>query len=389
MTYLILISSFLALFLSILVLFKKRRSYSDNLLFAWLLFIALHTVLEYLQLYNSEQNYPFPRLIGVTFSFPAIHPILIFLYILSYIRPGTRNSKVLWHIVPVIVLNIVFIKTFYLKTGPEKIITFNNALLGTGYDDKPLELSTYLVICITMGYLIACFWFLQKHIKSVRNQFSTLEGKDLKWLRRLLYSATIILLISILFELTTNYFNITSQNIDNTIIYLSLTAGLFYLGLCGIRQTDIFVDFEPVEKEVRYSRTLITDQSGKRNGENIIDSDDDNRRKLDRLIRFMEEEKPYLDSTLNLAMLSKQIGFKPHFLSHLVNEFGGKNFFDFVNSYRIEEFKLRAGQPANQNYTLISIAYDCGFNSKATFNRVFRNYTRQTPSDYFHSLHRS
>lgn len=386
MTYMILISSFLALFLSVLVLFKKKRSYSDNLLFVWLLFIALHTALEYFQLYNSDHNYPFTWLIGITFSFPAIHPIIILLYILSYIRPRTRNSRALWHIVPIIVVNLVLLKTFYLKTGSQKIIIYNNALMGTGYNDKPLELSTYLVMCITIGYLIASFWFLQKHIRSAQNQFSTLEGKDLRWLRRLLYSAAIILLISILFEFTTNYFNVTSQNIDNTIIYLSLTVGLFYLGLSGIKQTDIFVDFEPVEEDIPYSISLSKSQPGKLKGEFSINPEEMDRKRFDRLIRYMKEEKPYLDSTLNLSTLSKQLGLKPHLLSYLVNEFGGKNFFDFVNSYRIEEFKLRAGQPSSHNYTLLSIAYDCGFNSKATFNRVFRKYTGQTPSDYFQKM---
>ena len=386
MTYLILLSSFLAFFLSILVLFKKKRSYSDNLLFVWLLFIALHTALEYFQLFNSGHNYPFPWLIGITFSFPAIHPIIIFLYILSYIRPGYGNSGALWHLVPVVIINLVLLKTFYLKTGPQKIIIYNNALLGIGYDDKPLELSTYLVMCITIGYLIACFWFLQKHIRNVRNQFSTLEGKDLRWLRRLLYSAAIILLISIIFEFSTNYFNITSQNIDNTIIYFSLTAGLFYLGLSGIRQTDIFVDNVPFEVEATNTLAIEAENRELANGEIRIDSDDIDRKKFDRLIRYMEEKKPYLDCTLNLNALAKQLGFTPHILSYLVNEFGGKNFFDFVNSYRIEEFKLKAGQPGSHNYTLLSIAYDCGFNSKATFNRVFRAYTGQTPSDYFHKI---
>ena len=92
---------------------------------------------------------------------------------------------------------------------------------------------------------------------------------------------------------------------------------------------------------------------------------------------------------LSLKEVADELRIPINQLSHIINGQIGKNFFDFVNSYRVEEFKSRASQPDYQNYTLISIAYDSGFNSKATFNRVFKNYTGQTPSDFYHSIRRS
>lgn len=386
MTYLILISSCLAFFLAILVVFKKRRSYSDWLLFSWLIFIALHTGLEYFQLYNAEHGYPFPWVIGITFSFTAVHPILIFVYILSTIQPSSRNRRIFWHLLPVVLVNLALVLTFYLKTPSEKIRIFENALMGIGYDDMGVELTTYLVLSLTFGYLIANIYLLRRHSRVIRNQFSTLEGKDLKWLRKLLYSAAFVLLISILFEVTNNYLNISSPGTSNTIIYFSLAAGLFYLGLSGIRQTDIFVESDPSLEVLSDSVKQTRQTPSNKMLEDPAVSDQENRRKYEKLLDFMQTEKPFLDSNLNLAMLSGQLGYKTHLLSHLINDYGGRNFFDFVNSYRIEEFKRMVGQPEQRKYTLISIAYDCGFNSKATFNRVFRSFTGLSPSDYFNSL---
>ena len=71
-----------------------------------------------------------------------------------------------------------------------------------------------------------------------------------------------------------------------------------------------------------------------------------------------------------------------------VNKKVGKNFYDFVNQYRLEEFKRLLSDPKNRNLTLLSLAIDCGFNSKSSFNRHFKKVTGQTPSQYFAALKR-
>ena len=100
----------------------------------------------------------------------------------------------------------------------------------------------------------------------------------------------------------------------------------------------------------------------------------------------MRTEKPYLEPSLSLPMLAEKLDTKAHLLSKIINTKAACNFFDFVNSYRIEEFKSELQNPDNKNYTLISIAYGCGFNSKTAFNRVFKNHTGITPSEYFNSI---
>ena len=72
----------------------------------------------------------------------------------------------------------------------------------------------------------------------------------------------------------------------------------------------------------------------------------------------------------------------PHVLSKVINEGYGRNFFDFINQLRIDELKVRLNDPRFRSYTLLSMAFEVGFNSKTAFNRSFKKLTNQTPSEY-------
>jgi AraC-like DNA-binding protein len=96
----------------------------------------------------------------------------------------------------------------------------------------------------------------------------------------------------------------------------------------------------------------------------------------------METGKPYLDPDLSLPQLSDNLDIPVHYLSQVINGRYGLNFHDFVNRYRVEEFKEKVGSAEFVNFTLLGIAFECGFNSKSAFNRVFRQFTGVTPSQY-------
>ena len=101
-----------------------------------------------------------------------------------------------------------------------------------------------------------------------------------------------------------------------------------------------------------------------------------------RLLAFMEKEKPYLDAELTIQDLSAKINISKHHLTEILNNGQGKNFFTFINEYRIEEVKRKLSDPAFDHLTILGIAYDCGFNSKSSFNTLFKQYTGYTPSDF-------
>ncbi len=97
---------------------------------------------------------------------------------------------------------------------------------------------------------------------------------------------------------------------------------------------------------------------------------------------YLENEKPYLNETLCRASLSGALGITPNNLSQVLSQSLNTNFYDLLNRYRVEEVKKRLVDPRYENYKIIAIAYDCGFSSKAVFNKVFKKITNTNPSDY-------
>jgi len=100
----------------------------------------------------------------------------------------------------------------------------------------------------------------------------------------------------------------------------------------------------------------------------------------------MEDEKPYLDNRLSLKQLAELIDLTTNHLSQIINEKLNKNFFDFINEYRIKEVKQNLSNPKLQHYTLLAIAFQSGFNSKSSFNDIFKKNTGLTPSEYQKNL---
>lgn len=106
---------------------------------------------------------------------------------------------------------------------------------------------------------------------------------------------------------------------------------------------------------------------------------------LMKLDTLMKSEKPYRNPELSVADLSEMLGTKSHILSKVINECFEKNFRDFVNKYRVEEFIALANTVEYKRYTFLALAQEVGFNSKSTFNLAFKKLTNQNPRDYFKS----
>ncbi len=106
----------------------------------------------------------------------------------------------------------------------------------------------------------------------------------------------------------------------------------------------------------------------------------------ERLDETMKVEKCYLNPDLNLSGFSKIVNLHPNKVSAIINTVIGLSFRDFVNSYRIDEFKLRAETYDLKSKTILSLAYDSGFNSKASFNRAFKKFCKVSPAEYLDNI---
>ena len=99
----------------------------------------------------------------------------------------------------------------------------------------------------------------------------------------------------------------------------------------------------------------------------------------DKLLDLMEKDKVYLDATLSLRALAKQIDLHPNKLSWLINDMQEQNFNQFINAYRIVHFKNLALNPNNAHLSIMGLAYESGFNSKTVFNTYFKKSTGISP----------
>ncbi len=100
------------------------------------------------------------------------------------------------------------------------------------------------------------------------------------------------------------------------------------------------------------------------------------------ILEVMKEEKPYLDPDLRLAELASKLGMSTSHFSEVLHYCFKENFYNFINFYRVLEAQELMKKPHYKETKIIAIAFDAGFKSKTTFNRVFKNYTGQTPSEY-------
>jgi AraC-like DNA-binding protein len=161
-------------------------------------------------------------------------------------------------------------------------------------------------------------------------------------------------------------------------LFLSLSVFVILIGYFGLKQKVVFsaddtkIKTESSKPVTRYAGSRLTESESSRHAE--------------KLSLHMTASKPYLNPELSLSQLADELGMSNHILSQVINEKFGLNFFDFVNGYRVEEFKLRASDPEYNNLSLLGLALDCGFNSKSAFNRIFKQKTGLTPSQYKKTL---
>ena len=122
------------------------------------------------------------------------------------------------------------------------------------------------------------------------------------------------------------------------------------------------------------------EESQKYQGSSLSETDKDNL--LGRVLQHTQESKPYLEPNLTIEEFANQLGVNRYYISQVVNERLEQNFSDFINAYRVRETQALLRDPARQHLKILAIAYEAGFNSKTSFNTVFRKFTGMSPSQY-------
>lgn len=366
----------LAFFLWSLLLTKKSKPLADKILAAWLLIIGVHLWLFYLFWTGTMDDHP--KILGFAQPLPLVHGPLLLMYVWSQMRRQFRLQWVhLLHFIPALAMAGMMIP-FVWATNTE-VQTFAQAFQS---GQTPWFWNIFGLMTQFSGLIYAtyCLVLLRKHRENIHNWFAFEKDINLDWLRYLIWGILGIWLavaIGIGLEVMVQISLPVSRDV---IIFSAVTLFVFFLGFFGIQQGLIYSTKVETEQSALQVKAEATEVLA---GPNISQkAQEEQSQTLQKVRSHMEETRLYLEPRLSLPQLAEQVGMSTHQLSQLINEQSGHNFYQFVNEYRIEAFKKLALDPEYSHMTLLALALECGFNSKSTFNDVFRKVTNKTPSAF-------
>lgn len=352
------IGAFNALFLSIYIWFQRNKNTIPNLLLSiFLVFTAFRIIRLLLTDFqdNFDLDFKLP-LFYYSISVSSLVGPLMYLY-LRFVSIKNLKFKTLdlLHFLPFL---FIFLAQYYLA--------FKGRYNLTVYIGKHLLVLTQFLI-----YILVSFRFYKK------NQQRLNEGENPKDMANILIFRNITIIFSILWILdvfdviliissvqifTFSYLNIYYSHSPEPFFYSILTYYMLFVELKSGKITKLN------SYTAKYGKSAL--------------SIDEAIKLKDKMISYMHDKKLYKESNLTLNILAKHLNSTPHILSQLINEQLKYNFNDFINSYRIEEAKIMLADKGKNNFTIASIAYDCGFNTLSAFNTAFKKFTGLTPSQF-------
>ena len=367
MTIVFIIGVVQAFFICLILLNKKKKSLSDKILATWVLILGIHLLLFNFHYTNYYQVVP--HLLGFLVPLPLVHGPFLFLYVTTLITGQQKfNKLLLLHFTPALIYYL-FLLPIMLLPAAEKL----HLVYEVFPDNAPLYFDVFYILIVISGpvYIIWSLILLQKHYGQIKENFSYTEKINLKWLRNLCIGMAVI-------WLAVAATSSIDDNLGSSIIFSSVTLFIFLIGYFGIRQGVIFTD-------PRVTSAIVSQEAKGKYQKSPLDASQ-SESLLQRLLLFMEKEKPYLESKITLPQLASQFDTNPNYLSQIINESLNQNLYDFINKYRVDEFKGRLENEDALNYTLFGLAQNCGFSSKSTFHDVFKKHTGQTPAQYQSTL---
>jgi len=354
------------LFAGILIAVKRPRMLANQILAAWLLIIGLEMIIvlinqTLIDLYHIK-------------ILPYTYGPLLLLYAKWMTREKPQfDPRYLWHFSPFfifLIASLVFIDE-QVMSGTEGFLVIDRFI--------PFRIVYGITFFVSItAYSVATFVEINRHQRRLKQLVSYSSGKiTLKWLLGLsitFYTGYVIMFIFGGVDILMGFMPFDPYEIS----FIGLTILTFLFGVFGFHQPSIFEEVVKVHDEEIPQK----DDNGTKKYQRSGLKKKDVKRYIKMIEDHMVNAKPYLDRELTIFNLSDQLQIPRHFLSEVINEHMGKNFYNLVNDYRVEEAKKRLEDPQLKHLTILAVAYDSGFNSKSSFNTIFKEKTGMTPSEY-------
>ena len=370
-----LLTSFQAFLFSLFLLSSTRKNRLSNQLIAlFLTLLAINISYNFISEYIDKFS---PNLtIFIMMSAYLMAPSL-YLHLKASIN---SDYKLSWkegvHLFPFILFNMFILNDVYIanilnESLPSIMEKSMNIVLYSGF------------YALFFFYLILGFHLLWKTKKLYYENFSNTDIRRFNYLFQLNAIVSFVMVSSAI----KNYivFNKYGEFIGDSIIIVLLLLLILFCWILykGLNSPELF---DHKAKSLNLVSEIVNEVKRKSdNYSSIVDQRvlmEISTEQVDRLTRFMKEEKPYLEPTLSLQELASRLDVPPRELSILINHHLSKHFFDFVNDFRIEHAKDILSDPSKQDLTILEILYEVGFNSKSSFNSAFKKVTGFTPTQF-------
>ena len=359
-------------FLGILILHKHHQLLANR--FLGILMIVYSLLLFYLTFTYDRLHYEHPIVLGMLTGLALLIAPLHYLYAKYLVTDIIKfDQKDTIHFI-YYVAYLVFL-TIYVLSGQAGTVDYSETELPIRF-----VIFNWILVIQCLSYMVITLLKLYRYSHGIKNVFSNLDKVKLNWLRNI----TLIFTIGLIMFLIENILYLSGIRFANFFDFSSVIAALMFytLGYMGLLKTEVFK--EPAVSESIHQLTELQSQGNlvrekySKSGLSMSNA------KIiqDRLLTLMEKDTPYADSNLTLNSLSRKLNVTPHNLSQVINIHLGQNFFDLINQYRIEKVKKDIIDPEKSNLTLLALAFEAGFNSKAAFNIIFKKHTGMTPTEF-------
>lgn len=337
----------------------------------------------------------------VLFYVPFQHLYLIgpviFFYLQSLLNPSFRfGKKEMLHFIP----GILYLLFSIVMVVTDKLVLKRYFFLANGADpdfDTWYQLSGLLSM---LFYFILSLRYYTLYKKLMVQVISYADVVMFRWVRNFLMSFLLMLVVRAGFSLAELV--IPGTYVSNWWYFFVFAIIFYYIAITGYSNSiETKIAFQPNLLAYRpalllnYADSVADDEAETEEAEVINIESEPAKENNDpeeiqtwkqKLLQLMQQDKAYEDPELSLAEVAKQLQSNPSFISKMVNQGFGINFNDFVNRFRIEAVKEMILRGEQKKQTLLGIAFECGFNSKATFNRAFKKIAGQSPKEFIASL---
>lgn len=356
--------------LAMLYLFsRKHRSLANRILGLFLLVIVYEGILEFLP------GNPIGSYNWYYFAFPEVkilYPVLFFNYILEKVGRSNHYRKFLrFHYFLAIAFAAITLVNVALYLGTHQKI---EAVLGEDLVSAIFMIQQYyafLLILIVFGLSIK---EVLNYRQIIRRNYSDNALLKINWLWRFIFALLPIILVwginLIWIALGGKY-----DHSYEIFTWCFVILFLYFVSFQAYQHKNLFDGEQQIpEEEYGNSETAHDEEPQVGQPENIA--------MVQTLRRHMETAKPYLNASLTIYQLARELSMSVQELSTLINHSLHQHFFDFVNEYRIKKATELLKDPEKQKLTILEILYEVGFNSKSSFNTVFKKFTGSTPTEY-------